>query len=93
MRYGVCSWIFGDTPLLRIAELLSGLGYDGIELFGDGERFRHVQRKRFCPNMASLSSLSLRPMSNSLTRTARSERMRTITTCVSLTMLPSLDLL
>ncbi len=39
MRYGVCSWIFGDTPLLRVAELLSGLGYDGIELFANWKRY------------------------------------------------------
>lgn len=35
MRYGVCTWTFGDLPLPAVAETLAGLGFDGVELFGD----------------------------------------------------------
>ncbi|MBC7262313.1 MAG: sugar phosphate isomerase/epimerase, partial [Chloroflexi bacterium] len=35
MRYGVCTWIFGDQPLPEIAAQLASLGYDGVELMGD----------------------------------------------------------
>lgn len=35
MRYGVCTWTFGDLPLPAVAEKLAGLGFDGVELFGD----------------------------------------------------------
>jgi len=33
MRYGVCTWIFGDEPLTEIAARVAALGYDGVELF------------------------------------------------------------
>lgn len=35
MRYGVCTWTFGDLPLPAVAERLAGLDFDGVELFGD----------------------------------------------------------
>ena len=35
MRYGVCTWTFGDTPLPTIVEKIAALGFDGVELFGD----------------------------------------------------------
>lgn len=35
MRYGVCTWTFGDLPLPAVVEKLAGLGFDGVELFGD----------------------------------------------------------
>lgn len=35
MRYGVCTWIFGDQPLPEVAARLASLGYDGVELMGD----------------------------------------------------------
>lgn len=35
MRYGVCTWTFGDLPLSVVAEKAAGLGLDGVELFGD----------------------------------------------------------
>ncbi|MFQ5854780.1 MAG: sugar phosphate isomerase/epimerase family protein [Anaerolineae bacterium] len=35
MRYGACTWTFGDLPLSIVAETLAGLGFDGVELFGD----------------------------------------------------------
>lgn len=60
MRYGVCSWILGDTPLLRVAELLSGLGYSGIELFGDWKRYP-AQASRKILYEHGLSVFSLTP--------------------------------
>ncbi len=35
VRYGVCTWTFGDLPLPVVAEALADLGFDGVELFGD----------------------------------------------------------
>jgi sugar phosphate isomerase/epimerase len=35
MRYGVCTWIFGDEPLNTIARRVAAIGLDGVELFGD----------------------------------------------------------
>ncbi|MGQ9492640.1 MAG: sugar phosphate isomerase/epimerase family protein [Anaerolineae bacterium] len=35
MRYGVCTWIFGDQPLGEIAARLASFGYSGVELLGD----------------------------------------------------------
>ncbi len=59
MRYGVCSWILGDTPLLLVAELLSGLGYSGIELFGDWERYpAHVAHRVLSEHGLSVFSLT-----------------------------------
>ena len=60
MQYGVCSWIFGDTPLPQVAELLSGLGYDGIELFGDWERYP-ARRTQHILSDHGLSVFSLTP--------------------------------
>lgn len=35
MRFGACTWIFGDAPIEKMAHKLAGLGYDGLELKGD----------------------------------------------------------
>jgi len=35
MRFGVCTWTFGDMPLPQLAGRLAALGLDGVELFGD----------------------------------------------------------
>ena len=60
MKYGVCSWIFGGTPLPEVAELLSGLGYDGIELYGDWERYPARRTQRILSDHG-LSVFSLTP--------------------------------
>ena len=31
---GVCTWTFGDRPLDEIAQRLTTLGFDGVELMG-----------------------------------------------------------
>jgi len=59
VRYGVCSWILGDTSLSKVAELLSGLGYDGIELFGDWERYpAHTTQRILSEHGLSVFSLT-----------------------------------
>ena len=40
MKYGACTWTFGDAPLREVVERLAGMGYDGIELAGDLERLK-----------------------------------------------------
>lgn len=35
MRYGVCTWTFGDLSLVDVAARIARLGFDGLELFGD----------------------------------------------------------
>jgi sugar phosphate isomerase/epimerase len=35
MRYGVCTWTFGEHSLAETAARLASLGYDGVELAGD----------------------------------------------------------
>jgi D-psicose/D-tagatose/L-ribulose 3-epimerase len=39
MRYGVCTWIFGDQALPEMAVRLAAMGYDGVELMGDLTRY------------------------------------------------------
>jgi D-psicose/D-tagatose/L-ribulose 3-epimerase len=36
---GACTWLFGDMPLAEIARRLQVLGFDGVELMGDLERY------------------------------------------------------
>jgi len=35
MKFGVCTWVFGDAPLEEVARTVAGMGYDGLELKGD----------------------------------------------------------
>ena len=35
MRYGACSWVFGDPTLETTAAFLAEAGFDGVELKGD----------------------------------------------------------
>ena len=39
-QYGVCTWIFGGETLGRTAERVAKIGYDGVELMGDLNRFQ-----------------------------------------------------
>jgi D-psicose/D-tagatose/L-ribulose 3-epimerase len=60
MRYGVCNWIFGDQPLAEIAARLKGLGYDGVELAGNLERYDAQEVKNVLADHG-LAVLSLTP--------------------------------
>ena len=35
MKFGACTWIFGDEPLRKKAQRIAALGLDGVELYGD----------------------------------------------------------
>ena len=35
MKFGACTWIFGDGPLQAKAQRMEAIGLDGVELFGD----------------------------------------------------------
>ncbi|HDN80405.1 MAG: sugar phosphate isomerase/epimerase [Chloroflexi bacterium] len=39
-RYAACTWILGDSPLAEIASRLADMGYDGLELLGDLDRYQ-----------------------------------------------------
>jgi len=39
MGYGICSWVFGEATLGRVASDVAALGYKGLELFGDWNRY------------------------------------------------------
>ncbi len=60
MRFGVCTWIFGDMPVEQIADALARLGYDGMELMGDLQAHRPAAIRAAC-GQAGLSVLSLTP--------------------------------
>ncbi|MEW5717704.1 MAG: sugar phosphate isomerase/epimerase family protein [Chloroflexota bacterium] len=44
--YGACTWIFGDLPLPEIAKCLARLGYSGVELLGEIEKYPAAQARR-----------------------------------------------
>lgn len=60
MRYGVCTWIFGDQPLVETACRLAAMGYDGVELMGDLTRYNAGDVNAALSD-AGLSVLSLTP--------------------------------
>ena len=38
-KLGVCTWIFGDLPLVEVASRLTAMRYDGVELLADFTRY------------------------------------------------------
>lgn len=60
MRFGVCTWIFGDMPLGSIADTLVRLGYHGMELMGNLGAYRPDEVRAVC-RQTGLSVLSLTP--------------------------------
>ena len=60
MRYGVCTWIFGDQPLAETAARLAALSYDGVELMGDLTRYK-ASEVNAALSAQGLSVLSLTP--------------------------------
>ncbi len=60
MRFGVCTWTFGDMPLDQIADTLAHLGYDGMELMGDLQAYRPAAVRAVC-RQTGLAVLSLTP--------------------------------
>lgn len=45
-EYGACTWIFGGEPLAQTAARLAHMGYDGVELMGDLNRYRPDEVKQ-----------------------------------------------
>ena len=60
MRYGVCTWVFGQMPLEEVAFSLAHLGYDGVELLGDWTRYPPQESNRILADQG-LAVLSLTP--------------------------------
>jgi D-psicose/D-tagatose/L-ribulose 3-epimerase len=59
-RLGVCTWPFGDLPLDEIARRLKALGFEGVALPGDLERYRAAEVGRILANQG-LEVLALTP--------------------------------
>src|SRR4051794_18858854 len=57
---GVCTWTFGPGDLGDIARSVASLGFDGIELHGDLERFRPAEVRALLRPLG-LKVLSLTP--------------------------------
>lgn len=45
-QFGVCTWIFGDLPLADVAGRLVKLGFDGVELLGDLNRYSAAEARQ-----------------------------------------------
>ncbi len=59
MRFGTCTWVFGDEPLEKIARRVAAIGLAGIELFGDVTLDPDETRALFAAH--NLAILSLTP--------------------------------
>ncbi len=59
MRYGVCTWTFGDRPLAEVARRVAALGLDGVELAGDLSLDPHQTRRLLAGH--GLAALSITP--------------------------------
>jgi len=59
-RLGACTWLFGDMGLIEIAQRLSSLGFDGVELMGDLNRYAPGEAADILRDQG-LSVLSLTP--------------------------------
>lgn len=60
MKYGVCTWTFGNQTLVETANFLSEIGYDGVELMGDLSLYSAQEAKSILDD-AGLEVLSLTP--------------------------------
>jgi sugar phosphate isomerase/epimerase len=48
LKYSVSNWIYGEEGLESLCAKLKRLGYDGIELMGEPERYSPKEVKRLC---------------------------------------------
>lgn len=60
MRFGVCTWVFGDLPIQEIASSLSRMGFDGLELKGDLSLYSPADLRPLLQSVG-LSVLSITP--------------------------------
>ena len=63
--YGTCTWIFGDLPLAEIARRVTNLGYDGVELLGEIDKYSTAEVKCILNNRG-LRGFSLTPRNEGL---------------------------
>ncbi len=77
MRYGVCTWIFGDQRLAEVAAGLQELGYDGVELAGNLERYEARAVKDVLGDHG-LAVLSLTPENVDLAHPDDAERQKAV---------------
>ena len=72
-RLGVCTWTFGDLALDEIAQRLSTLGFDGVELMGDLARYQVGEAARVLQDYG-LAVFSLTPENVDLAHPDRAVR-------------------
>jgi len=60
-KLGACTWIFGDSRLEEVAGGLARLGYDGVELLGDPQRYPGQEVRRVLADHG-LEVFSLTPL-------------------------------
>ena len=77
-RLGVCTWTFGDLALDEIAQRLSILGFDGVELMGDLARYQAGEAARVLQDYG-LAVFSLTPENVDLAHPDRAVRSGAIT--------------
>ena len=58
MRFGACTWIFGDEPLPAKAARIAAIGLDGVELFGDLSLNPREARKIFADRQLAILSIT-----------------------------------
>lgn len=61
MRFGVCSWTFGEQPLETTAQEIAELGYDGVELLSNLQTYSARDSKNILGDLG-LEIFSLTPM-------------------------------
>lgn len=72
-KLGACTWIFGDIPLREVAQGLARLGYQGVELLGDRERYPPEETRRLLADHG-LTVFSLTPLDVDLAHPDPGER-------------------
>ncbi len=73
MRYGVCTWIFGDEPLEETCIRLAAQGYDGVELPGDLGHYQPAVVRSIL-SAHGLAVLSITPANEDLAHPDRTVR-------------------
>ena len=58
MKFGACTWIFGDEPLPAKAQRIAAIGLDGVELFGDLSLNPREARKILADHQLAVLSLT-----------------------------------
>ncbi len=73
MKYGVCTWTFGNQDFATTAATIAELGLDGVELLGDLDLYSAQEAKRILDDNG-LEVFSLTPADPDLTHPDRAVR-------------------